>query len=238
MAVYDIAGLKVNIVEPSGRTEKQAKPYLSDNQDENQHIDITVNVSREDIEHSAQVRPELNEDDWEYMISGNQFYKKLLDYKGIMLHSSCIVVDDKAYAFSANPGTGKSTHTELWLKHFGDRAYLLNDDKPAIRLIDGKVYACGTPFSGKNDLSSPRIVELAGICFLQRSEDNWIKPADMKKAVFNILSQTLRKLSQEHMDCLIEVLNEIFEKVPVYDFGCNISDEAVLVSYNEMSKNK
>ena len=89
MAVYDIAGLKVNIVEPSGRTEKQARPYLSDNQDENQHIDITVNVSRENIEHSAQVRPELNEDDWEYMISGNQFYKKLLDFKGIMLHYCC-----------------------------------------------------------------------------------------------------------------------------------------------------
>ena len=51
------------------------------------------------------------------------------------------MVDDYAYVFSADSGTGKSTHTQLWLEHFGDRAYILNDDKPAIRLIDGKVYA-------------------------------------------------------------------------------------------------
>ena len=122
----------------------------------------------------------------------------------------------------------------LWLKHFGNRAYMLNDDKPAIRLIDGKVYACGTPWSGKYDYSTPQVVELAGICFLQRSENNWIKKAETSKAVFNIFSQTVRKLDAVNMEKLFDVLEQIFSKIPIYDLGCNISDEAVLTSYNAM----
>ncbi len=236
MAVYDIAGLKVNIVNVKGRTEKQASPYLSDNQDENQNIDIVVDVDEKRVLMAMKEHPELVQDDWEYMLTGSDFYTQLLNFNGIILHSSCIVVDGMAYAFSADSGTGKSTHTQLWLKHLGDRAYMLNDDKPAIRLIDGKVYACGTPWSGKYDYSTPKIVELAGICFLERSETNWIKKADTSKAVYNIFSQTIRNLNAEKMDKLFDVLEQIFAKVPLYELGCDISEEAFLTSYNAMKK--
>lgn len=236
MAIYDIAGLKVNIVNPKGRTAKQAIPYLAENQDENQHIDIVIDVDEKRVLDAMKEHPELVQDDWEYMLTGSDFYTELLRFNGILLHSSCIVVDDKAYAFSADSGTGKSTHTQLWLKHFGSRAYMLNDDKPAIRLIDDKVYACGTPWSGKYDYSSPRVVELAGICFLERSEENWIKRADTGRAVFNIFSQTLRTLNADKMDNLFDVLEQIFAKVPLYELGCNISEEAMLTSYNAMKK--
>lgn len=238
MAIYDIAGLKVNIVNPSGRTKKQAIPYLAENQDENQHIDIVIDVTEKRILDAMAEHPELNQDDWEYMISGSDFYNELLRFDGILLHSSCIVVDDFAYAFSADSGTGKSTHTQLWLKHFGDRAYMLNDDKPAIRLIGEDVYACGTPWSGKYDYSTPKIVKLAGICFLERSENNWIKRAETGRAVFSIFSQTVRKLNQDKMDKLFDVIQTLFDKVPLYELGCNISDEAMLTSYNAMKPQK
>lgn len=236
MPIYDIAGLKVNMVNPKGRTAKQAQPYLATDQNENQHIDIVIDVDEKRVLKAMEEHPELVQDDWEYMITGSDFYTELLKYNGILLHSSCIVVDGMAYAFSADSGTGKSTHTQLWLKYFGDRAHMLNDDKPAIRLIDGKVYACGTPWSGKYDYSSPEIAELAGICFLERSEENWIRKADTGKAVFNIFSQTVRKLNADRMDMLFDVLEQIFAKVPLYEFGCNISREAVLTSYNAMKR--
>lgn len=236
MPIYDIAGLKVNMINPKGRTKKQAQPYLADNQDENQHIDIVIDVDEKRVLRAMEEHPELVQDDWEYMLTGSDFYTELLRFNGILLHSSCIVLDGVAYAFSADSGTGKSTHTQLWLKHFGDRAHMLNDDKPAIRLIGDKVYACGTPWSGKYDYSSPEIAELAGICFLERSGENWIRKADTGKAVFNIFSQTVRKLNAERMDRLFDVLEQIFAKVPLYEFGCNISDDAVMVSYNAMKK--
>lgn len=234
MAIYDIAGLKVSIADPSGRTKKQAVPYLAENQDEGQHIDISIHIDEKRISDAMAEHPELVQDDWEYMLTGSDFYTDLIKFNGILLHSSCIVVDDRAYAFSADSGTGKSTHTQLWLKHFGDKAYMLNDDKPAIRIIDGEVYACGTPFSGKYDYSTPKVVKLAGICFLERSEENWIKKADTSRAVFNIFSQTVRRLNADKMNNLFDVIEQIFAKVPLYELGCNISDDAVLTSYNAM----
>lgn len=234
MSVYDIAGLRVEIKNEKGRTEKQAIPYLSQNQS-GENIDIVIDVDEKRVLSAMEEHPELVQDDWEYMLTGSDFYTELIKYNGILLHSSCVVVDDKAYAFSADSGTGKSTHTELWLKHFGDRAYILNDDKPAIRLIDGRVYACGTPWSGKYDYSVPKNVELAGICFLERSEENWIRKADTGRAVFNIFSQTVRKLNRDKMDNLFDVLEELFAKVPLFEMGCNISDDAVVMSYNAMS---
>ena len=234
MSVYDIAGLRVEIKNEKGRTEKQATPYLSQNQS-GENIDIVIDVDEKRVLSAMEEHPELVQDDWEYMLTGSDFYTELIKYNGILLHSSCVVVDDKAYAFSADSGTGKSTHTELWLKHFGDRAYILNDDKPAIRLIDGRVYACGTPWSGKYDYSVPKNVELAGICFLERSEENWIRKADTGRAVFNIFSQTVRKLNRDKMDNLFDVLEELFAKVPLFEMGCNISDDAVVMSYNAMS---
>lgn len=236
MSIYNIAGLTVEIKNEKGRTARQAIPYLADNQDENQHIDMVIDVDEKRVLSAMEEHPELIQDDWEYMLTGSDFYTALLKFDGILLHSSCIVVDDKAYAFSADSGTGKSTHTQLWLKHFGNRAYILNDDKPAIRLIDGKVYACGTPWSGKYDYSTPKVVELAGICFLERSEKNWIKKADTSKAVFNIFSQTVRKLNADKMENLFDVLEQIFAKVPLYELGCNISEEAMLTSYNAMKR--
>lgn len=236
MPFYDIAQLRVEIIEPKGRTEKQAIPYLSKNQDESIKADIVINVDDSRVEAAIKEHPELNQGDWEYMLTGSDFYTDLIKFNGILLHSSCVVVDRVAYAFSADSGTGKSTHTQLWLKHFGDRAYILNDDKPAIRIIDGKPYACGTPWSGKYDYSTPAVVPLAGICFLSRSETNQIKKADTGKAIYNIFSQTVRRLGESRMNLLMDNLNEIFKLVPIYDLGCNMSDDAVLCSYNAMKK--
>lgn len=234
MSIYSIADLTVNMKNPTGRTKKQAIPYLADNQSENQKIDIKIEITEKRVNDYVNAHPELDAGDWEYMLSGTDFYKSLIDFNGILLHSSCVVVNGYAYAFSADPGTGKSTHTDLWLKHFGEKAHILNDDKPAIRIINGKVYACGTPWSGKYDYSTPEIVPLAGICFLQRSDTNWIRKAETTKAVYNIFSQTARQISAEKMEKLFDILEEIFSKVPIWDLGCNISEEAVLTSYNAM----
>lgn len=235
MPIYDIAGLRVSMNQ-GGRTAAQAVPYLSD--DQNKKADVIINVTPERVKETMEEYPQLNQDDWEYMITGSDFYKALLAFNGILLHASCVVVDDRAYAFSADCGTGKSTHTGLWLEHFGERAHILNDDKPAIRIIDNKVYACGTPWSGKYDISTPENVELAGICFLHQAEENTIKPADVKSAVFNIFSQTVRKLGPNAMEKLFDTVDAIFNMVPIFEMGCNISDEAVLVSYGAMSKNQ
>ena len=99
MPIYDIAGLKVNMVNPKGRTAKQAQPYLAADQDENQHIDIVINVDEKRVLKAMEEHPELVQDDWEYMITGSDFYTELLKYNGILLHSSCISLSGTIKAY-------------------------------------------------------------------------------------------------------------------------------------------
>lgn len=231
---YDIAGLKVKM-NCSGRTELQAIPYQCERPES---VDITIPTDR--LERTCQVwqqeDPSASYDTLEYMASGALFYLYLLEYDGLMLHSSAVVVDEKAYLFTADPGTGKSTHTSLWLKHFGDRAYILNDDKPAIRLENGKWYAYGTPWSGKNDISRNCRAEIAGIAVLEQGEHNEIEPFQGIQAIFSIFSQVNRTRLADDRLKLMELLDKLISNVPIWKLRCNMNPDAVMVSYNAMSK--
>ena len=178
----------------------------------------------------------IDEDAAENIFTADYFYTSLLRFGGFMLHSSAVEVDGRAYLFSAPSGTGKSTHTSLWLKLFGDRARIINDDKPAIRVIDGKAYAYGTPWSGKSDLNINGAFPIAGICVLSRSESNFIEPLDEGTAVFSILNQTIRPKNPAYMNSLLTLLDKVIAAVPVWKMGCNISLEAAELAYKEMSK--
>ena len=70
--------------------------------------------------------------------------------KGVLeMHSSVVVNDGKGYLFLGKSGTGKSTHSSLWLKHIPG-TMLLNDDNPILRLMpDGSARVFGSPWSGK-----------------------------------------------------------------------------------------
>lgn len=224
---YKIANLIV-AMDSFGRTAKQAEPYRC----EELEPDIIIRSSWEDLQKR---QPHLSAEDCEYLSSGASFYKQLLCYDGMMLHASAVIVDGKAYLFSAPCGTGKSTHTKLWLSVFGDRAYILNDDKPALRLIDGIWYAFGTPWSGKNDCSVNIGVPVAGICLLYQAKENRIIPFSGKDAIFAILEQTIRPTEATLQEKLLELLDKLITTIPVWKMGCNMEEKAALVSYNAMS---
>ena len=226
---YRIAGLTVSM-ETFGRTEKQAIPYLIDPV-ENPDIKIESLLYKVKSQY-----PELTDDYAEHLGTSVFFYKELLNkHHGFLLHSSAVVMDGKAYLFSANSGTGKSTHTSLWLKRFGDRAYILNDDKPAVRLINGIWYAFGTPWSGKNDISVNEGVPIAGICMLERGEKNEIERFGGRKAIFEIFVQTNRPRMQEYRIKLLELLDDLISNVPVWKMKCNMDLEAAERAYDAMS---
>ena len=224
--LYSIAGLIVEM-NVGNRTAAQAEAYRYKGQAEPDFV--MIGASKE----YHRRHPYLTYEDAEYIDSCGEFCYKVLDFDGMMLHSSAVVVDDRAYLFSATSGTGKSTHTELWLKKFGDRAYILNDDKPVIRLIDGVWHACGAPWSGKYDLSKPVCVPLAGIAFLNRDTTNHIEPYSGPMALYDLMNQTLRH--EKKIKQLMDVLDRMVRSVPVWKLFCNMDPEAADVSYNAMS---
>lgn len=214
------------------RTISQAKPYLTTSLN---NPDISIELTMEKLEEIKKRYNHLNLEEIEYIFLGQLFYRHILKYNGILLHSSCVVKDDQAYLFSAPSGTGKSTHTNLWLEEFKD-AYILNDDKPAIIFKDNTLYAAGTPFSGKHDISKNLLVPIKGICFIERSLNNWIKEISSKQAIFEILNQTERIPYENDMTLILSHIENIVKNTKIYKMGCNISIDAVYTSFNEMSK--
>jgi len=225
---YCIAGLNV-IMDSFGRTVDQAVPYECA-PFSTVDIEIESNFSLIKL-----MYPYLTDEKCEYLATGRAFYRELLNFCGFQLHSSAVVTDNKAYLFTANPGTGKSTHTSLWLKQFEDRAFILNDDKPALRLEDGVWYAYGTPWSGKHDISVNARVPVAGIACLERGEVNEIERFSGRDAVLALLRQCNRPKAAEYRIKLLDLLDKLITQVPVWRLKCNMDPEAAIVSYEAMS---
>ncbi|MBQ8845894.1 MAG: hypothetical protein IJ006_01995, partial [Lachnospiraceae bacterium] len=118
--------------------------------------------------------------------------EQMLAYDTLLFHGSVIAVDGAGYLFTAKSGTGKSTHTRLWRERFGDRAVMVNDDKPLLKVTEDSVIAYGTPWDGKHRLSTNCSVPLKAICILTRSEENRIEEILPGEAYQMLLQQTYR----------------------------------------------
>lgn len=242
MEKYKIADMNVLINYPGKTTEKQGKKYLYNYEGE---ADIKL-ILKEDklqqlyenyLEKNNYAEDQFSFEDFLYCLVGSGFSRKILEHNGCVLHSSAIAVDGYAYLFSAHCGTGKSTHTSLWLELFKERAVIINDDKPCIREVDGELYVYGTPWSGKNDISTNDKFKLKAITFICRSEKNWIKEITNVEAISLFLTQTYKPRDKKYMDLLLNMIDKIFSSIKVYKMGCNISKEAAKLSYEVMSKN-
>lgn len=229
MNTYRIAELKLNMKVKGKILKRQSNSYLSH---KSAIADITIDIGDDYLEVKQKENSHLSIDECEYIWTGSEFYHKLLDFNGFMLHASAVAINNKAYLFSAKSGTGKSTHTELWQKHFGeDRAIIVNDDKPAIRFMDNQFYVYGTPWSGKSDKNHNVKVPLKSIVFIERSERNWINRIDSKQSLKLVFDQTLRPKQLAKLDKLFALVDELLKTIPIYKMGCNISEDAVRLAY-------
>lgn len=227
MTRYEIAGLAVDM-EATGRTKRQAAAYAAPASGQ---PDV---VLRCDTDWILRHNPGVHDPEQaEYLGLGTLFARALLDHDGLQLHASAVVLDGKAYLFSAPCGTGKSTHAEKWMRLFG--ASCLNDDKPALRHVGGVWTAYGTPWSGKHDLSSPAGAALGGIAFLLRGEENRITRITPKEALPCLMSQTVCELSSQKLERMLTLVDDLLRSVPLWQLTCRNDDEAARLSHRAMT---
>lgn len=242
MGKYKIADMNVLINYPGKTTEKQGEKYLYDYEGDTDiklilKKDKLPQIYKDYLRKNNYTEEQFSFEDFLYCLVGSGFSQKILEHNGCVLHSSAVAVDGYAYLFSAHCGTGKSTHTSLWLEYFKGRARIINDDKPCIREVDGELYVYGTPWSGKHDISTNDKFKLKAITFICRSEENWIKEISKAEAISLFLTQTYRPRDKKHMDLLLNMIDKIFSSAKVYKMGCNISEDAAKLSYKTMSGN-
>lgn len=161
--------------------------------------------------------------------------EQMPDYDTCLLHGSCVAVDGAGYLFTAKSGTGKSTHTRLWRELFGERAIMVNDDKPLIRIdANGTAVAYGTPWDGKHHLSSNISVPLRAVCVLERSAENHIREITPSEALPMLLQQVYRPMNAAAMSRTLTLIHRLTGCAKLYRLGCNMNIEAAQVAYEAM----
>ena len=150
----------------------------------------------------------------------------LIGHNGILLHASFIGHEGKAILFTAPSETGKSTQAQLWCDHAG--AELINGDRAAVRIMDGTVFACGTPLSGSSPVRKNVMLPLAAIVFLSQAPENSIARLKGIRAFRRVWEGcTLRTWRREDVETATKTVSGIVERVPVYHLACTPDIRAV-----------
>ncbi len=202
-----------------------------------EHIDITLSGYKEDARRNHEMVSGVSAQTWEEILSGDDFYQQLLEHGATFLHSSAIVVEGRAYLISAGSQVGKTFHTKLWQQYLGsDKVVILNDDKPAIMKDEQGVWrAYGTPWSGASEFNMNMDAPIGAICYLERSERNWIQPEKGPRILHDFVGQTIKPRDEERRISLFTQFSDLITSVDSYRMGVNMDIEAGRMAYEVMT---
>ena len=237
---YKIADNVVEVNSIYDEVHEYCADYLTDDQ-----ADYSVTTTQEDIDFEREKSAREDEiegipirqfsDSYlEELAVYRKIAEKMLDYDTVLFHGSVIAVDGVGYLFTAKSGTGKSTHTRLWREYFGNRAVMVNDDKPLLKITDSGVTAYGTPYNGKHRLGTNTSVPLKAICILTRAEDNHIEPITREQAYTMLLQQVYRPADMLKMAKTLELVDRLADSVKLYRLGCNMDISAAKIASEGM----
>ena len=137
-----------------------------------------------------------------------------------LFHSSVVSYQGKAYMFLGKSGTGKSTHSQLWLKNI-EGTELVNDDNPVVRIIDGEARVYGSPWSGKTPCYRNVDYPIGGIVKLKQAPFNEIRRMKAIEAYVTLaMSISGMRWNTKMGDGLHQTENLLTANVPVWHLSC------------------
>ena len=207
---------------------------------------ISISVTREDLIFEQQALDmEADEEGLRRRVFTDPFLERaaiqrqvaehLIEQNVLLFHGSAVAADALGYVFTAKCGTGKSTHVRLWLQELGDRAQIINDDKPFLRLTDTEILVYGAPWSGKHGLENNICVPLQSICILERGSENRIAPEEGCAAADFLAHQCLAPRQEARQAHFFRLVRQLSEKAAVYRMACTPQAEAAQLAIVTMS---
>ena len=229
--VMEIAGFAVGVEPLFESTRMYCREYWTDREPE-----FHVTVKREELVQEQELlnieadeeglkRRKFSDMFLERSVIQRRVAENLAQQDVLLMHGSTVAVDGRAYLFTAPCGTGKSTHTRLWREVFGDRAVMVNDDKPFLKLTGDAVLACGSPWTGKHGIGTNVCVPLGGICILSRGRENIIRPAVPEQVEEFLRSQCFPP----------QGLEKLLDRVRIWQMECTKDPEAAVIAHGTMS---
>ena len=156
-------------------------------------------------------------------------------HKTLAMHSSVVAKDGKAYMFLGRSGTGKSTHSSLWLRHL-EGFHLLNDDNPVLRVKDDKVWIFGSPWSGKTPCYRQEQAQVGGIVMLEQAPHNKMWKKDVPEALAALMvSCSLMIWDRPSYNMLLETMSDVIGLVGIHHLQCLPDADAAQLSHSTIS---
>ena len=153
-----------------------------------------------------------------------------------LFHSSVVSYKGRAYMFLGKSGTGKSTHSSLWLKYI-EGTELVNDDNPVVRYLDdGSIYVYGSPWSGKTPCYRNVSYPLGAIVDLSQAPKNVIRrfrPIEAYAAL--IASISGKRWDSKLAEGLHETENLLATNASVWHLDCLPDEEAAVLCCGSIS---
>ena len=233
MFAVELAGCRFVIQNRYGYIERQCRKYLSP-----ETSGIPVSVTDEEIQRE---QPETGAFSLEYLESiavCRKIADHLIGEGALLFHASAVAVDGGAYLFTGPSGYGKSTHARLWREFLKERAVMINDDKPFLRVTDGGVTVCGSPWDGKHHLSSNISVPLKAVCILERSGTNRVTRIPKEQALPMLVQSTHIPSDTALLKRTLELIEKLSRSADMYRIRCNMEPEAAMVAYNGIIERK
>ena len=233
--IYDIAGLRIDIRNKYTYTDRFCRGYLSGEQ--SSPADIVAQASEDDILAEKERTPDFSDGYIENICIYRHICQQITLKDRFLLHAAVLEYKGNAYAFLGRSGTGKSTHTGLWLKHIKG-VKILNGDKPILHYTENGVFVYGTPWMGKEKLGYNGSAPLKGLCFLEQAKENEISQLSIKEPVKKIFPQILHPIREDYAARTLELVDRLILQTPSYLLRCTISEEAVKQSFEAMTGEK
>ena len=232
-----IADYVVEVRAEMFNTKNIYEEYLCD--DTKTDIDATFTDAEWEIEKEnmgIHVRPKIAAD----FCNLRNLAEKLPHNGALVFHAACFDVDGTGVAFAAHSGTGKTTHMSLWQKLLGERMTIVNGDKPIIRFFDGEKFpfAYGTPWNGKEGLGCNMKTPFKHICFIERSETNFVEKVEKSEVINRIFKQVYMPKDPIAVMKTMELVDRMLSTCNLWIIHCNMEDDAALVSYNAIFGNE
>lgn len=155
-----------------------------------------------------------------------------LAYGAVPVHASAVVWQERAVLCLGESGTGKSTHTRLWVENIKN-AFLLNDDSPIVRVEHDGVWAYGSPWSGKTPCFRKERYPVAAFLRLRQAPDNSIERVPTVQAFVALQPSCPPTLAHDEqcMDGMVDFIGGVIGQVPVFLLDCRPDIEAAQLSF-------
>lgn len=156
-------------------------------------------------------------------------------YETLMVHASVIGHAGEGYLFLGRSGTGKSTHSRLWLENIED-TFLLNDDNPVIRIIDGKAFVYGTPWSGKTPCYKNESLPLKAAVRLSQAPANNIERLATLKAYASLMPAcSCMRWDSRSVDHLHDTVGKVIGNIGNWHLECLPDADAARVCHKAVT---